>query len=98
MVTLATGFSRAIWGAKGWAFYAGDWVFHAKVTAFLAVAALSIPPTLAIRRWCRHAAAQEAFVVPEGERRRLRRYLMWEVHVAAMIPVFAVVMARGLGR
>jgi putative membrane protein len=98
MVTLATGISRAIWGAKGWAFYAGDWVFHAKVTAFLAVAALSVPPTLAIRRWCRHAAAQEAFVVPEDERRRLRRYLMWEVHVAAMIPVFAVVMARGLGR
>ena len=98
LVTLATGFSRAIWGAKGWAFYAGDWVLHAKVTAFLAVAALSIPPTLAIRRWWRHAAEQEAFVVPEDERRRLRRYLMWEVHVAAMIPVFAVVMARGLGR
>jgi len=98
MVTLATGLSRAIWGAKGWSFYAGDWVFHAKVAAFLAVAALSIPPTLAIRRWWRHAAAQEAFVVPEEERRRLRRYLMWEVHVAAMIPVFAVVMARGLGR
>jgi putative membrane protein len=98
IVTLATGFSRAIWGAKGWAFYAGDWVFHGKVTLFLAVAAISIPPTLAIRRWRRHAAAEPSYAVPEDERRRLRRYLMWELHVAAMIPVFAVVMARGLGR
>ena len=44
------------------------------------------------------SGAADAFAVPEGERARLRRWLMWEVHVAAMIPVFAVVMARGLGR
>ena len=98
LVTLATGFARAIWGAKGWGFYAGDWVFHAKVTLFLAVAALSIAPTLSIRRWRRLAGSGSAFAVPDDERARLRRWLMWEVHVAAMIPVFAVVMARGLGR
>jgi putative membrane protein len=98
IVTLATGLARAIWGAKGWAFYAGDWTFHAKVALFLAVAALSIPPTLAILRWKRRAADEPGFAVAEEERSRLRRYLMWEVHVAAMIPVFAVVMARGLGR
>ena len=98
VAALVTGFSRAIWGAKGWAFYAGDWVFHAKVTLFLAVAGLAIPPALAILRWNRHAAVQPGFAVPEHERKRLRRYLMWEVHVAALIPIFAVVMARGLSR
>ena len=98
LVTLATGLSRAVWGAKGWGFYAGDWVFHAKVTLFLAVAALSIAPTLSIRRWRRQADSGPAFAVPDGERARLRRWLMWEVHVAAMLPVLAVVMARGLGR
>jgi uncharacterized membrane protein len=36
--------------------------------------------------------------VPEGERRRMRRYLMWELHVAAVIPLAAVIMARGLAR
>ncbi len=97
-VALATGLSRAIWGAKGWAFYAGDWVFWAKVGTFAAVACLSIPPTLAFLRWRRKSAADGAFAVPEEERRRMRKYLMWEVHVAALIPLLAVVMARGLGR
>lgn len=94
----ATGFARAIWGAKGWAFHAGDWVFHAKVGAFLLLGILAIPPTRAILRWRREAARDAAFVVPEDDRRRMRRYLMWEVHLAALIPLAAVAMARGLGR
>ncbi|MCM2329628.1 MAG: DUF2214 family protein [Lysobacter sp.] len=98
VVALVTGFSRALWGAKGWAFYSGDWVFHAKVGLFLVVAGLAIPPTVAILRWNRRAAAEAGFAVAEEERSRLRRYLMWEVHVAALIPIFAVVMARGLLR
>lgn len=97
-VALVTGFARALWGAKGWAFYSGDWVFHAKVTLFLVVAGLAIPPALAILRWNRRAAAEPGFTVADDERRRLRRYLMWEVHVAALIPILAVVMARGLAR
>ena len=95
---LATGLSRAIWGAKGWAFYAGDWVFWLKVLSFAALAALSFPPSASFRRWRRYAGAQPAFVVPEDERGRMRRYLMWEVHVAALIPLLAVAMTRGLAR
>ncbi|MBK6981622.1 MAG: DUF2214 family protein [Betaproteobacteria bacterium] len=98
VVALATGLSRAAWGVKGWAFYAGDWVFWAKIAAFAAVAVLSIPPTLAFVRWRRRVNAEPGFVVPEDERRRMRRYLMWELHVAALIPLLAVAMARGLGR
>ncbi len=98
VAALATGLARAIWGAKGWAFYAGDWAFHAKLTAFVVVGALSVPPTLAFLRWRRRAGSDPGFVVPEDERKRLRRYLMWEVHVAALIPLLAVIMSRGLGR
>jgi putative membrane protein len=98
IVALATGLARAIWGAKGWSFYAGDWVFWTKVSAFALVGALSIPPTLAFLRWTKRCAAEQGFVVPEGERSRMRRYLMWELHVAALIPLAAVIMARGLAR
>jgi putative membrane protein len=97
-VALATGVARAIWGAKGWEFYAGAWVFWAKVLSFAAVAALSIPPSTAFLRWRRRTDAEAAFVVPEDERRRMRRYLMWEVHVVALIPILAVMMSRGLAR
>lgn len=95
---LATGLARAIWGAKGWAFYAGDWVFWLKVASFAALAALATPPAAAFRRWRRCVEAGPAFVVPEDERKRMRRYLMWEVHVAALIPLLAVAMARALAR
>lgn len=98
LMTLATGFSRAIWGAKGWAFYAGDWIFWTKIGAFALVGTLSIPPALAFLRWTKRAAQGPAFVVPEAERKAMRRWLMWELHVAALIPLFAVAMARGLGR
>ena len=54
---LATGLCRAFAGAKGWAFYSGDWVFWAKVASFAAVGGLSIPPTLAFRRWRLRAAS-----------------------------------------
>jgi len=95
---LATGLCRAIAGAKGWAFYSGDWVFWAKAASFALVGALSVPPTMAFRRWRRRAAAEPAFVVPEDERKRLRRYLMGELHVVALIPVLAVILSRGLAR
>lgn len=98
VAAFATGLARAIWGAKGWAFYAGDWVFHAKLAAFVVVGALAVAPTLAFHRWRGRVEAGQGFAVPENERRRLRRYLMWEVHVAALIPLLAVIMARGLGR
>lgn len=98
MVAIATGLSRAIWGAKGWAFYGGNWVFWAKVGAFAAVVALSVPPTRSFFRWARRASADAAFVVPEPERKVMRRWLMWELHVAALVPLAAVAVARGLGR
>ena len=98
VAALATGFSRAAWGAKGWAFYAGDWVFWAKVMSFAIVALLSVAPTRAFLRWRRRIGAEPAFVVPEGERKRMRRYLMWELHGAALIPLLAVAMSRGLLR
>ena len=89
MVTLATGLSRAIWGAKGWAFYAGDWVLHAKVTAFLAVAALSIPPTLAIRRWWRLAwtvRSVSSRLCTLAERSSRRSSMNWRSNSATMSP------------
>lgn len=97
MGAVAFGFMRAAWGAKGWAFYSGNWVFWSKVALVALVAAASIPPTLGFIRWRKRAQADAAFVVPEAERARLRRYLMVELHLAAIIPLLAVAMARGFG-
>ena len=96
--TLLTGYLRLGYGAKGTDFYLSGWHLYAKVALFFAVAFVSVPPTLAFIRWRRAAELDAAFKVPEDERARMRRYLMIEVHLAALIPLVAVIMARGLAR
>ena len=96
MAVLATGLSRALLGAKPWAYYAANPVFHAKVTLFVLVALVSIKPTRAFMRWRKAAAADAAFRVDAGEWRLVRRLVIVELHLIALIPLAAVMMARGL--
>jgi putative membrane protein len=96
-LVLATGFLRAIYGAKGPDFYFDAWPVYVKVGLFLAVGVISIKPTLTYIQWRRALAHDAAWQVPVEEQRRTRRLIMIEVHLAALIPVFAVIMARGLG-
>jgi len=96
-LVLATGLLRLFAGAKGSEFYLGNWVIYVKVGLFIAVGLLSIVPTIQFIRWRKALDRDPAFQAPEADRNRMRGYLMLEIHLAAMIPVFAVVMARGLG-
>lgn len=95
---LATGFLRLGLGAKGASFYTDHWPLYVKIGLFVVVGLISVKPTLAFIHWRRMMEKDPAWRVPEAERRAIRRLLMLEVHLAALIPVFAVVMARGLGR
>lgn len=97
IAVLVTGFSRLVWGAKGPDFYLASWPIYVKLALFLAVGILSVGPTLRFIRWRRMFERDAAWSVPEPERKRARRTVMIEVHLAALIPLFAVIMARGLG-
>ena len=94
---LFTGFLRLGLGAKGAPFYTDHWPLYVKIGLFVVVGLLSVKPTLAFIRWKRMMEKDPAWRVPEDERRSVRRTLVAEVHLAALIPVFAVMMARGLG-
>ncbi|MBL0142978.1 MAG: DUF2214 family protein [Betaproteobacteria bacterium] len=98
IATVLFGIARAVWGAKGWAFHSGSWVFWAKVALVALVVAVSIAPARAFIRWRKRLEAQAGFAVPEPERARLRRYLMVELHVLAIVPLLAVLTARGIAR
>ena len=98
IAALLTGFLRLMFGAKGADFYLSGWPVYVKLGLFVAVAVVSVQPTLTFIRWRRMLDHDAAWRVGEDERRRMRRYLMWELHLAALIPFIAVVMARGLGR
>lgn len=98
IAALVTGMLRLTLGAKGADYYLSYWPIYVKLGLFLAVAVISVQPTLTFVRWQRALDHDPAWQVGEEERLRLRRYLMMEVHMAALIPLFAVIMARGLGR
>jgi putative membrane protein len=97
IAALVTGGLRLMFGAKGPNFYVDHWPFYVKFGLFVAVGIISVQPTLAFTRWRRALEHDAAWSVSDAERARVRRLLLLEVHLAAMIPVFAVVMSRGLG-
>jgi putative membrane protein len=97
VAVLATGAARLLFGAKPAVFYLHNPVFHVKIGLFVLVGLISIKPTLAFLRWRRAATANPDFRVEEGEWRGVRRLLMLEMHIVALIPLFAVLMARGIG-
>jgi putative membrane protein len=98
IAVLATGFLRLVFGAKGPDFYLQSWPIYVKIGLFVVIAVISVIPTLAFIRWRRFLDHDRAWQVPPDERTRMRRLIMIEVHLAALIPVFAVIMARGLLR
>ncbi len=97
IAVLVTGFLRATLGAKGADFYFNSWPIYVKLALFLAVGIISVKPTLTFIRWRRFFEKDAAWKVPGDEQASIRRLIMIEVHLAALIPVFAVIMARGLG-
>lgn len=96
MAIIVVGFGRAIWGLKGWDYYAYYWVFWAKVAAFALVALLSIRPTLAFRAWLRAAKTDPSYEVPAGEIATVRPWLHRQGVVLLLIPILAAMMARGV--
>jgi putative membrane protein len=98
IAALVTGFLRLVFGAKGPDFYLNAWPVYAKIGLFVLVAVISVRPTLTFIEWRRALDHQPDWQVPEAERRSMRRRVMIEIHLAALIPLVAVIMARGLAR
>ena len=98
IAAVATGLLRLAFGVKGAEFYLSSWPIYVKLALVLVVAVMSVYPTLAFVRWRRMLDHDAAWRPPDAEHRRYRKVVMAELHVAALIPVFAVIMARGLGR
>ena len=97
MAILVVGFVRVWFGAKGPDFYMHNHAFWAKIAAFAVVGLISIKPTMCILAWQKSLKANAAFVPTLPEIAKLRRWLLIELHVFALIPIFAAMMARGVG-
>jgi putative membrane protein len=89
---IAIGFCRAIFAAKGWAYYSHNGFFWAKIACFAAIGILSLPPTMAFIRW-----RKSATLPSDSDIRKVRRYLHAELALFVFLPIFAAAMARGYG-
>jgi putative membrane protein len=89
---LVIGFCRAIYAAKGWAYYSHNAFFWAKMTSFAAIGLLSVPPTMEFIRWRKRGTAPDDAAIKSA-----RRYLHAELGLFVLLLVFAALMARGYG-
>lgn len=97
VLLILAGIARVIWGAKGWAYYQAQPFFWAKMATFGLIGLLSIVPTRTFIRWVRQAGVDPAFTVAEPEVKRMRRLVVAETHLLALLLLFASLMARGIG-
>jgi putative membrane protein len=97
MLALATGLLRLFFYAKGVAFYLPNPAFIAKMVLYVAIAVISIVPTRRFIGWRR--ALDAGRPAPDAEAvARVRRLLHVELALLALMPLMAVLMARGIGR
>jgi putative membrane protein len=94
---LVIGFGRVFHGAKGAEFFLRNPVFWTKIAFFGLAGLVSVGPTVRVLRWKKAVLRDPAFVVPEADLARTRRWLALELALFVPIPLLAAAMARGVG-
>lgn len=94
---IAAGVARVFWGAKGAGYYGDQPFFWVKMTTIAVIGLISIAPTRAFFAWVKQAGGDAAFAVDGADAKRVRRLVMIELHLLALVPLFAALMARGIG-
>jgi putative membrane protein len=94
---LATGLVRLFFYAKGFDFYRPNPAFHAKMALYVVIASISVVPTMRFIRWRR--TMDGAGDLPGRDAvLGVRRLIHLELALFALMPLMAVLMARGIGR
>ena len=96
-VVLITGLLRFAYFGKGTSFYLGNPLFYAKVGLFLLAALLSIYPTVQFLAWRKMLKHDQLPALEPPEVTRLRAVIRLELALLLVIPLLAVLMARGIG-
>ena len=95
-LVILTGLSLVFFGLKGPVFYTHNPVFWTKMGLFVAVAALSVVPTMAYLKWNNRVAADGSLTLDDSEFGRIRAFLWAQVCLFALIPLCAAFMANGI--
>ena len=95
VAVLLTGLARTWYGMKGMGWYWHQPLLHFKFGLFIIIGLLSIKPTLTYRRWVKTLDGGGGL---PGDRdvRAVRRLVMLQAHLLILIPIAAVMLARGV--
>ena len=96
-VVLFTGLARVLWYGKGLDYYLGNSLFHAKVGLFILVGLISVVPTFVFLNWRNSLKAGEVPQVSPRQARLVIMVIRLELLLLLVIPLLAVLMARGYG-
>jgi putative membrane protein len=96
-IVIIVGIVRVIFGGVGWEYYVGNHAFWGKMAAFVVMGLLTIPPTMAIRKWVKASEGVADYSPPAAEVSDNRRFVHLQAGVLLLIPIFAAAMARGYG-
>src|SRR5258707_4336272 len=81
---ILVGFSRAIFAAKGWAYYSVNLFFWAKLGVFAVLGVLSIMPTIEFVRWRKAISGNLVFSLEPHRISNVRRVLFAEAILFAL--------------
>lgn len=94
MAVLVTGAARVAWGAKGAAWYLEQPLLWGKFALWLLMAG-GVSASRRIQRWQRQSASGGGLPAVQ-EVAAVRRLLMAASHLLVVVPVLAVLLARGI--
>ena len=97
IVVLATGLLRWFVYGKGSEFYLSNPIFHAKLTLFVIIGVLSIFPTVKFLKWKKQIRKGENPAIDDKAVKRLLMFIRIELLLVAILPLLAVMIARGAG-
>ena len=97
IMVLTTGNLRVMWYGKGWTYYLDSYFFVTKLSLFIIVGLLSIYPTITFLKWRKLPDDLESFTFDVSTYKKLLWFIRLEVILVFLIPLFAALMARGLG-
>ncbi len=93
LVVIITGLMQWFVYGKAAEFFTKNWIFHTKLTLFLLVAVLSLIPTFYFMKNKKGGDDNDIVNVPA----KIRIIIMIENTLIFIIPLLAILMARGVG-
>lgn len=97
IIVLVTGILRVLYFAKDTAYYLNNPIFWVKIAVYLIVGTVSLYPTISFLKWIKSLMEKKVPEITINQYKRLKGVIIFELIGFSTIPLFASMMARGIG-